>query len=120
GGSGFRRSLAARLPCGETVFDAAHRFVEALLVERLEKIVNGLDIERTHGELLVGRDEDHERARSLVNPFEHGEAVKLRHLLVEEHQVRCVLGHGVEGFVTVATLAYDLNVRVCRKQSSNL
>ena len=62
---------------------------EPLVRERLQQVVDRVDLERPQGELVVRRDEDDRHAAA--EQLEHLEAVELRHLDVEEQQVRLQL-----------------------------
>ena len=95
---------------------ALQRFGEALAVERLEQVVERADLERAQRVLIVGGHEDHERHALAADGFDHLEAVHLRHLHVEEHEIRLVIDDRRDGFFAVAALADDLDVRLARQQ----
>ena len=78
-----RSGLAQPLP------RALQRLLETVLAERLQQIIHRVRVERPHRVLIVGRHENH-RDR-WVDQFQHLEAIQLRHLHVQEHQVRLVL-----------------------------
>src|SRR6266446_5559941 len=71
----------------EKVLRALDRPDDALIVERLEEIVERLNLEGVHGVLFEGGDE-HDRGRTLV-VYGRGdrEAVEVGHLDIQEHQV---------------------------------
>jgi len=78
--------------CGQTAtladseFGALQGALEAFRAEGLKKIVHGVGVEGAHGVLIVGSDEDDRRAR--VDQLQNLEAIELRHLNVQEHDVR--------------------------------
>jgi hypothetical protein len=68
--------------------DASYRLGEPVLADRLEHVVDGVQIERLHGVLLVGGHEDHRRGR--LEPGQHLRQFQARqagHLDVEEDRV---------------------------------
>ena len=115
-----RQQPAAEV-AGLVAFDllagALERVVEALAVERLQQVVERPDLERPQRVLIVGGDEDDERHALGADRLDHLEAVHLRHLHVEEHQVRRVIQDGGDGLLAVAALADDLDVRLGAKQA---
>ena len=82
---------------------AVERGLEPLVAERLEEISDGLRLERAQRVLVVGGDEDDFRHRHVWRIAheggKHAEAVELRHLDVEEHQLHgsAVAGAGADG-----------------------
>ncbi len=66
-----------------------------------------MNVERPERVLIVGGGED-DRHRA-AEQLDHLEAVQLRHLDVEEHQVWRELGHGLHGLETIAALGHDLD-----------
>ena len=89
---------------------------EALAVERLEDVVEGADLEGLQGVLVVRGDEDHQRHALRPDRVDHVEAAHLRHLHVQEHQVRRVVLDRHHGFFAVAALRRHLDVRLERQQ----
>ena len=87
---------------------------EPLRAERLQQVVDGVHLERPQRVLVVRGDEDRP---ALVAPeqLEHLEAVQLRHLHVEQHQVGRQLGHRLDRLEAVAALGHDLDVRHARR-----
>ena len=84
---------------------ALQRLGEALAVERLEQVVERADLERLERVLIVRGDEDDERHPLAADRLDDLEAVHLRHLDVEEHEVRRVIVDRGDGFLAVAALA---------------
>jgi hypothetical protein len=81
----FRLLRAAGAPERRT--RPPERFPESVGVERLEQVVEGVHLEGPHGVLVV-RGDEHD-GRHVPRPYlgEHAEAVELRHLYVEKHEV---------------------------------
>ena len=90
--------------------DAAQRALEALAVERLEQVVERLHLERAQRVLVVGGDEHDGRHPIRADGLDHLEAVELRHLDVEEHEIRGLGQDGLDGFDAVPGFADDLDV----------
>ena len=65
------------------------RLLEPLGAERLQQVVDRVHLERAQRVLVVGGDEDDRQVAP--EQLEHLEAVELRHLHVEQHQVRLQL-----------------------------
>ena len=83
---------------------------EALTTDGLEDVVERVNLERRERVLVVRRHEHdcgHLRRSDLAN---HLEPVELRHLDVEEHEVRRQATNLIDGRTTVATLADDVDV----------
>ena len=66
--------------------------------------------------LIVGGDEDDERHALAADRFDHLEAVHLRHLHVEEHQIGFVIHDGGDSFLAVAALRDDLDILLVGQQ----
>jgi hypothetical protein len=95
------------LPLGS---DAIERAREALLVHRLQQVVEGVRLEGVDRESVERRHEhDHRHAllRHLLDDLDAGEA---RHLDVEEHQVGSESGDGRQRLAAVGALPDDLDV----------
>src|ERR1700753_2641925 len=75
-------AFAPDLPLG-----AVYRRTEPLAVERLQKVVERVILECTHGVGGVCGDEDDGRKLFALERFEHVEASDLWHLHVEQNQV---------------------------------
>ena len=78
-----RRRPIARHP----LLGARERGGDAHVVERLEQVVDRVDLEGAHGVGVVGGHEHGGRQRLGAQRLQHLEAVDLRHLHVEEHQL---------------------------------
>ena len=70
---------------------ALQRLAEPFAVERLQQVVERADLERPQRVLIVGGDEDDERHALGPDRLDDFEPVHLRHLDVEEHQIRRVI-----------------------------
>ncbi len=81
-----RAARPATSPSSRTArFDAFERGEQTVAAERLEQIVDRLELERGDGELVVRRRE-HDR-RIVLNATQHVEPVELRHLDVEKDEI---------------------------------
>ena len=87
---------------------AVERFGEALGAERLQQVVDRVHLERADRVTVVGGDEDD--GDVAADELEHVEPVELRHLDVEQQQVRLQLGRGLHGLEAVGALGDDLDV----------
>jgi hypothetical protein len=83
---------------------------QALGAERFQQVVDRMDLERFDRVLVIGGDEDD---RDLApEQLQHVKAVQLRHLNVEEDQIRLLLRDRFHRLETVAALCDDVDVRV--------
>ncbi len=98
---------------------ARQAVAEALRVERLEKVVEGVHGERLEGVLLVGSDEDDRRQVVGAKRFEHAEAVELGDLDVEEDEVGTERGDPLHGLEPVAALRDHLDLVVLGEQGTD-
>jgi hypothetical protein len=94
-------------------FGALNSFGDACLVEGLEDIIDGVDIERLDSVLVEGGSEDHvgDFEFSFNEFFEDAEAVEARHLDVQEDEVRRILFDEIDGFEAVFALAEEIDFR---------
>src|SRR5262245_1737613 len=92
------------------------RGAEAISVERLEQVIQGMHLERLEGIAIVGGDEDHDWHGRVRQAGENAEAVQERHLHVEEHEVGLESPQFGERLLAVAALAEDIDVRVALQQ----
>ena len=60
--------------------------------------------------LVVGRHEDDERHALAPDRFDDLEAVHMRHLDIEEHELRRIIEDRRHGFLAVTTLAHHLDI----------
>ncbi|HVE80023.1 MAG TPA: hypothetical protein VNA89_14250 [Gemmatimonadaceae bacterium] len=96
--------------------DDAQRRRQPPLVEGLQEIVERVDGEGVE-RVTVVRGHEHHRRHSLGADGAHdGEAIELRHLHVEEDEVRGEAGDLCHRVGAVGTLADDLDVRLVREQ----
>ena len=86
--------------------------LEAFRAEGFEQVVHGMGVERTHRVLVVCGDEDDHRRLRWFDQFQHLEAIQLRHLDVEEEQVRVGFGDGLYRLEPVGAFGHDKNLRV--------
>jgi hypothetical protein len=77
---------------------ARQRLGEALVVERLDQIVDRRHLERFQGELIEGGDEDGHRHRRHADLPDDLETVQPRHLYVEEDQLGGQAADGLHRF----------------------
>lgn len=85
--------------------DAAYGFGQALAADRLEDVVDRLEVEGVHGEALVRGDEDDQRrCGETGQELGHVESGQARHVDVEEHDVdrRGIVRSGVDGSADAA------------------
>ena len=105
---GRRRSRAFRFdpPPG-----ALERLLQTTGFDRLQQVIDGVDLEGFDGVLVEGGHKHH--GRSLVFVFEEPagdlEPPKAGHLNVEEYQIGLVSLDGADGFDAVAGLGDDLD-----------
>ena len=71
--------------------DAVQRSIEPRALDRLEQVVEGVDLERAQGVLVVGRREHDHRARR--DALDHLEAAEPGHMDVEKQHVDGYRGH---------------------------
>ena len=95
---------------------ALQRVGEPLAVERFEQVVERADLECAQRVLIVGGDEDDQRHALAADRFDHFEAVHLRHLNIEEDEIRLVIDDGGHGFFSVAALRDDLDIAFTGQQ----
>ncbi|PYP77908.1 MAG: hypothetical protein DMD25_08180 [Gemmatimonadetes bacterium] len=98
--------------------NAVEGLAEALRTERLEEIVQRLDLERGHGVAVEGRRKDDVGVVSEL--LEDFEPVALGHLDVEEQQIRPDRVDGPNGGRAVARLAGDRDPRHVGEQVAQL
>ena len=94
----------------EPLARARDRLLESFRAERLQQVVDGVDLERLQRVLIVRGDEDDRLIAA--EQLEDLEAVQLRHLHVEQHEIRLQLGHGLDRFEAVRAVRDDLDARV--------
>src|SRR5204863_6732057 len=93
--------LAAVLPL-DLLARALERIAEAIAIERLQEVIERPHLEGAKRVLIVRRYEDDQRHLLGADGLNHLEAVHLRHLDVEEHEVGRQLDDGFGGFFAVA------------------
>src|SRR5690242_19362996 len=103
----------------ELLGDALPGRVEALAIERLEQVVEGVHLERTHGILIVGGNKDDIRSRFAVERFQHFEAAQLGHLDIQKDEVGLQGLDRVYCFTTIRALRDNLDVRIISKHLAN-
>ncbi len=104
---------------------AVERGLKPLIAERLEEISDCLRLERAQRVLVMGGHEydfrHHHVWRIAHEGGKHAEAVELRHLDVEEHQLHgsAVAGAGADGlerFGAAGAASHQLHAVVARQQ----
>jgi hypothetical protein len=91
---------------------------EALIVERLQQVVDGGDVEGVHGMLGMGSREDH-----VGWPFEvleHAEPVALRHAHVEQQQLGFQLANRTACFGAATRFTNQRDLRISLEERSQL
>ena len=86
-----------------------NRLLKALAAERLQQVVEGVDLEGLQRVLVVGRHEDRQR-HGVAERGDDLEAVEIRHLQIEQHQVRHVAANGRDGFGAGAARGHDIDI----------
>ena len=88
------------------------RLLEPAGVDRLQQVVDRVDLERLDGVFVEGRDEyEHRRLlRAFDEPPRHFESAEAGHLDVEEHEVRLVLLDCGQCLQAVARVRHDLHI----------
>lgn len=86
-------------------------------VERLQKVVDGVELKRPDGELLVGCDEDYQGKLSRGERLQHLETVLARHPHVQKQDVDRKAADGRQGLLAVLAFAGHFHVALRRKQS---
>src|SRR5262249_28860483 len=81
---------------------------DPLFVERLQQVVDGVDLEGLHRVLIVGRRKDDLRHGDLLvdKLLDDAETVKARHLYVEKDQIGRVLSDQINCFQAVAAVRH--------------
>ena len=118
GGAGLGRKIGRRAAFAQAGTRAVEGTLETFGAEGLEQVVHGVGVEGAHRVLVVGGDEDDYRGLRGLDQFEHFEAIELRHLNVEEEQVRGGFGDGLDGFESVGAFGHDLEFQECGASSS--
>ena len=93
---------------------------EALGAEGLEEVIDGMGVERAHGVLIVGGDENDDRSVGGLDQFEDFKAIELGHLDVEKEEVWGGFGDGLYGLEAVAALGDDFDFGVGREQFAQI
>ncbi len=88
---------------------------KALLVERLQQVVDCIDFERAQGVLVIGSDEN-DRGQTCFGGFDQLKAVQLRHLDIQKSEIGREFPYGFARVHAVGTLANDPDVRLRRQQ----
>ena len=103
------------------------RRLEPLVAERFEQIVDRVRVKGAQRVLVVGGDEDHlghrHRRRRVDQGRENAEAVQLRHLHVEKHQLHGIPGpsagaDGIERLGPAAGAGRQFHPVVARQQAA--
>ncbi len=113
-----RRSCLAR----SVAFDARprtlQRFPKATPVEWFEEIIESLHLECPQGVFIVRRSENYQRP-CIGDGTRHFEAIHLRHLYIQEHNIGTRLLQRGEGIDSVFAFACNFAIGLKREQASN-
>src|ERR1017187_6152572 len=88
----------------------AERHLEALRAERLEEVVDGVSVKGPHGVLVPGGHKDD--GRTGLDQLQDLETIELRHLDIEEEDVRTGFPDGFDRLEAVGTFGRDLHFRM--------
>src|SRR6185437_5055749 len=102
-----------------TLGRTSQRLSKPLRLDRLEEIVDRVDVEGLDGVLVVRGDEDDGRQPIGRDGVEHLEAVEVGHLHVEEYKVGAVLEDRFDRFAASAALTNDRHARHVTEQRAN-
>ena len=61
--------------------------LKSLTIERLQQVIDRVDVEGFQRELIIGGDENDYRHWFALDGFQHAEAVQFRHLNIEKDEV---------------------------------
>src|SRR5262245_53824083 len=100
----FEGCFVLRRRLRQPVASSTDRRLESPRLDRLEQIVDRVHFERADGMLVVRGDEDDPRASGWREGADHTEPIELRHLHVEEYQVRFLLEQHSDRILAIATL----------------
>ena len=94
-------------------------FAEALLVDRLQQVVERMHLEGAHGVTVVGGDKNGQRQSALLlQRLHYAEAVDFGHLDVEEDQVWLLALDSGDGRAAVTALGHDFQVGFFLQQAA--
>src|SRR6185369_15523084 len=93
--------------------------VEALVIEGLEQVVEGVHLEGAYRVLIVSGDKDDVRSRFAVERFQHFEAAQFRHLNIEKDEVGLQRLDRIYGLTTIRTLPDNLDFRIISQHLAN-
>src|SRR4030095_11313769 len=83
-------------------------FPESFGAERLQQIVDCVDVEGADRVLVVGRNEDDVRlASDQIEPFE---SVQARHLDIQQQKIRLQVGDRFDSLETIPALGNDFKI----------
>jgi len=94
----------------EALNRVSHCGVESGAGERLEQVVQRVDLERPKRKGIVRGDEDDRRDVGGLEILQHGESVQLGHLNVEEDQLRSKLLDRVQGLPPIRAVTHHLHL----------
>src|SRR4029077_6393625 len=85
---------------------------DPLFIERLQNVVNRVDLKGLHSILVIGGGKNDLRNGYLPvqQLLDHGKAIQSRHLHVQEHEVRRVLFNEVNGFQAIGSMGNDVYI----------
>ena len=91
---------------------------EALVVEGLEQVIDGLDVEGAHRMVIVGGDEDHRRRPGGPQRGQQIEAVLPGQLHVEKEQVDRLAAQRSQRVRQIRALVHQDDRRLAREQGA--
>src|SRR5579872_615364 len=92
---------------------------EALLVERLEQIIERMHLEGLHRVTVVSGHKNNHRHAPSANGLEYAETIQFRHLHIEKNQIRFAFFNGRDGSPPVGALSNHLDLRIAGEQTAD-
>jgi hypothetical protein len=99
--------------------DVLQRLLEALPLDGLQEIVQGMDAESLEGILIKGGDENHQRHFIFAQFLQHFEAIHHRHLNIQEHEIGAKGLDGLHSFPAVAAFPDYVHIRLIRQKGAH-
>jgi hypothetical protein len=94
------------------ILRTTHRVLEALPVERFQKVIDLVQLERLERVLIVHGDKNYGRSMTFAKRLQYSKAVQLRNLDIKENQVRALCSNGLDGISTAGTLRNHRHIRI--------
>jgi hypothetical protein len=96
------------------------RVSKALVVKRLQQIVERMNLKRFQGILIKRRHKDHRLNVLSTDAPQHVKPIHLGHLNVEKDQIRRVRLDRFHRLTSIATLVKDLNLSISLEQQTKI